>query len=177
MHYFAVLARTLGGRGAGGPGAGRDLAATPQAGAAVERAERTGLPAASEPYVALRDVASTDDPQPQTVALVQRVIERRTGALRGYLQLTVRVQDFFGDTMLQPARDLLDVSLAAYAGTELRTIAAIHRGDGRADLHHTAEVQVADRKWRTRVAADSGTLVGAGTSTTACSSAGSRSRS
>ncbi|WP_433613586.1 PAS domain S-box protein [Dactylosporangium sp. CA-139114] len=163
VHYFAVLARPLDVRRTGGPGPGRDLAATPQAGAAVERAGKTGLPAASEPYVALRDASSSADPQPQTVALVQRVVERRTGALRGYLQLTVRVQDFFGDTMLQPARELLDVSLAAYAGTELRTIAVLRRPSGRvADLRRTVDVQVADRQWRLRVAADSGALVGAG---------------
>ncbi|MER7275213.1 PAS domain S-box protein [Dactylosporangium sp. NPDC000244] len=163
VHYFAVLARPLDVRRPGGPGPGRDLAATPQVGAAVERAEKSGLPAASEPYVALRDASSSADPQPQTVALVQRVVERRTGALRGYLQLTVRVQDFFGDTMLQPVRELLDVSLAAYAGTELRTIAVIRRSSDRvADLRRTVDVQVADRQWRLRVATDSGALVGAG---------------
>ncbi|WP_432985740.1 PAS domain S-box protein [Dactylosporangium sp. CA-233914] len=161
-HYFAVLTRTLDARQPAGPGPGRDLAAVPQAGAAVERAEKTGLPAASEPYVALRDADSTADPQPQTVGFVQRVVERRTGALRGYLQLTVRVQDFFSDTMLQPARELPDVSLAAYVGTELRTIAAIRRhATHDDDLRRTVDVRVADRQWHLRVATDGRSLAGA----------------
>ncbi|MER7009235.1 PAS domain S-box protein [Dactylosporangium sp. NPDC000555] len=169
-HYFAVISRGLATAATGppsvpgpGPGSGRDLAAVPQAAAAVERTRTTGLPAASEPYVQLRDAASAADPQPQTVALVQRVVERGTGALRGYLQLTVRVQDLFGDTMRQPARELLDVSLAAFAGTELRTIAAIHHGDPRgAGLRRNVDVRVADRQWQLRVAADGRALAGAG---------------
>ncbi|GAA3448310.1 hypothetical protein GCM10018962_01430 [Dactylosporangium matsuzakiense] len=161
-HYFAVLGRALDVRQPGGERAGRDLAAVAQVDDAVLRAERTGLPAASEPYVALRDGASVAQPQPQTVALVQRVVEQKTGALRGYLQLTVRVQDFFGDTMLQPARELPNVALTAYAGTELRTIAALARRAPRgSDLRRTAEVQVADKQWQLRVAIDSGRLVGA----------------
>ncbi|MFI5906638.1 PAS domain S-box protein [Dactylosporangium sp. NPDC051541] len=161
-HYFAMLVRSLDVRQPGGDRAGRDLAGIPQAADAVARAERSGLPAASEPYVALRDAASSASPQPQTVALVQRVVEHKTGALRGYLQLTVRVQDFFGDTMLQPARELPDVTLAAYAGTELRTIAALARRAPRgSDLRRTADVQVADKQWQLRVATGSGVLVGA----------------
>ncbi|WP_433056465.1 PAS domain S-box protein [Dactylosporangium sp. CS-033363] len=161
VHYFAVLSRGLDAKNA--LPAGRDLVGVPQVGAAIDRAERTGLPAASEPYVALRDAGSSAEPQPQTVALVQRVVERRTGALRGYLQLTVRVQDFFGDTLRQPVRDLLDVGLAAYAGSELRTIATIRsRGERGTDLHRTVEVQVADRQWQLRVTAGSGALAGAG---------------
>jgi PAS domain S-box-containing protein len=96
------------------------------------------------------------------VAFVQRVMDGGTGALRGFVQLTVRVQDFFADTMLQPARELLDVSLAASAGSELRTIATVQgRAGGGADLRRTAQVRVADRQWQLRTAADSDVLTGA----------------
>ncbi|MEV6925962.1 PAS domain S-box protein [Dactylosporangium sp. NPDC051485] len=161
-HYFTVLTRHLDSRSPAGPGAGRDVAAIPQVGSAMERAADTGLPSTSEPYVQLSDADRPAGEQPQTVTLAQRVLDRTSGAVRGFLQLTVRVQDFFGDTMLQPARELLDVSLAAYAGTELRTIAAIRRRDpGDAGLRRAVEVQVGDRRWRLRVATDEDALVGA----------------
>ncbi|MGI5247263.1 PAS domain S-box protein [Dactylosporangium sp. CA-139066] len=161
-HLFVVVGRDLAGSPAPGPGPGRDLAAVPQAESAVVRAGKTGLPAASEPYVQLRDADGPADAQPQTVALVQRVVEPGTGALRGYLQLTVRVPDFFADTMLQPARELLDISLVADAGSERRTIAAIHRRDATGPaLRRSVEVQVADRQWRLWVATDGRALAGA----------------
>ncbi|GAA2367544.1 PAS domain S-box protein [Dactylosporangium salmoneum] len=161
-HYFTVLTRHLDSRSPSGPGAGRDVAAIPQVGSAIERAADTGLPSTSEPYVQLSDADRPAGEQPQTVTLAQRVRDRSSGAVRGFLQLTVRVQDFFGDTMLQPAPELLDVSLAAYAGTELRMIAGIHRSDpSDPDLRRSVEVQVGDRQWRLRVATDEGALVGA----------------
>jgi PAS domain S-box-containing protein len=154
--------RNLDGSPAADPGPGRDLAAIPQAASAVVRTDKTGLPAASEPYVQLRDAGRSADMQRQTVALVQRVVDRANGELRGYLQLTVRVPEFFADTMLQPARELLEVSLVADAGTQVRTIASIHRRDASdPDLRRTVEVQVADRQWQLRVATDGRALAGA----------------
>ncbi|MFC5003405.1 PAS domain S-box protein [Dactylosporangium cerinum] len=164
-HYFTVLQRTLGegaGTGASVGDVGQDLTGSAEASAALERAGRIGLPAISDPYVLPRDTGLPPGDRQQSVALLQRVLDRVTGELRGFVQMAVRMQDFFTDTMLQPSRELLDVTLSALDGSEWQLMARMERHDaGPGDLRRTVLVQVADQQWQLAAGTDGTALIGA----------------
>jgi PAS domain S-box-containing protein len=162
-HYFTVLQRTLDeSAGTGTGGAGQDLTTSPAATSALERAQRIGLPAASDPYVLVRDADQPAQRQQQSVVLLQRVLDRVTGEVRGYVEMAVRMQDFFTDTMLQPSRELLDVTLSALRDNGWRPMAHIERKNvGAGDLRRSVIVQVADQQWRLTVVTDGTALMGA----------------
>lgn len=160
-HYFTVLQRSLE-DGAVDGGVGQDLAAAPKATAALERAQRIGLPAISDPYVLLRDTGLPPQRQQQSVVLMQRVLARDTGELRGFVEMAVRMQDFFTDTMLQPSRELQHVTLSAVEDNAWRPVARIERrGAGPDDLRRTVLVQVADQQWQLAAGTDGTALIGA----------------
>ncbi|MFC4043301.1 PAS domain S-box protein [Dactylosporangium siamense] len=166
-HYFTVLQRTLGegagpGAGADAGDVGQDLTGSAEASAALERAGRIGLPAISDPYVLPRDTGLPPQDRQQSVVLLQRVVDRVTGELRGFVQMTVRMQDFFVDTMLQPSRELLDVTLSALDGSGWQPMARMERHDaGAGDLRRTVLVQVADQQWQLAAGTDGTALIGA----------------
>ncbi|MDG6104936.1 PAS domain S-box protein [Dactylosporangium aurantiacum] len=160
-HYFTVLQRPLTDDASGG-GVGQDLTSAPAATVALERAQRVGLPAVSDPYVLLRDAGLPPQRRQRSVVLLQRVLARDTGELRGFVEMAVRMQDFFTDTMLQPSRELPDVTLSAVEGAAWRPMARLERpGAGAGDLHRTVLVQVADQQWQLAAGTDGSALIGA----------------
>ncbi|GGM32446.1 PAS domain S-box protein [Dactylosporangium sucinum] len=153
-HYFAVLQRLLDAQPSP-VGTGLDLTATPEAATALGKAQKLGLPALSLPYVPA-------GAQERSVLLVQRVLDQATGAVHGFVAMTVHLQAFFGETVPQPSRELLDITLLASDGTGFRPAARIARSDGRAgDLHRSVTAQIGDQQWRLDVSADGDALVGA----------------
>ena len=162
QHYFAVLQRTLDSSATSADAQGLDLTGSGEAVRAVQKAERVGLPTISQPYVLLRDAALPAAERQQAVVLVQRVLDRNSGTLRGFVEMTVRMQDFFTDTMLQPSRELLDVTLSAVDGIDLRPVARIERRAAAAEsLQRSVIVQIADQQWQLHAATTSAALVGA----------------
>ncbi|MEV0131976.1 PAS domain S-box protein [Dactylosporangium sp. NPDC050688] len=160
-HYFTVLQRPLTGD-AVDDAVGQDLTSAPAATAALERAQRVGLPAISDPYVLLRDAGLPAQRQQQAVVLLQRVLARDTGELRGFVEMAVRMQDFFTDTMLQPSRELQHVTLSAVEDNAWRPMARLERrGAGPGDLRRTVLVQVADQQWQLAAGTDGTALIGA----------------
>ncbi|MEV4509867.1 PAS domain S-box protein [Dactylosporangium sp. NPDC049525] len=159
--YFTVLQRTLD-EGGAGTGVGQDLTTSAEAASALERAQRVGLPAISDPYVLPRDAGLPAPRQQQSVVLLQRVLDRDTGEVLGFVEMAVRMQDFFTGTMLQPSRELLDVTLSAIEDNGWRSIAHIERQDvGAGDLRRSVIVQVADQQWQLTVGTDGTALIGA----------------
>ncbi|WP_344503783.1 PAS domain S-box protein [Dactylosporangium maewongense] len=159
-HYFTVLQRNLAQDTS--DGVGQDLTTAPEAAWALERALRIGLPAISGPYLLPRDADLPEQERQHSVVLLQRVVDQVTGELRGFVELTVRMQAFFTDTMLQPSRELVDVTLSAIEDNAWVPMARISRQHvGGPDLRRSVIVQVADQQWRLMVVTDSEALMGA----------------
>ncbi|GAA2589875.1 hypothetical protein GCM10010399_19970 [Dactylosporangium fulvum] len=144
-HYFPVLRRTIDATAAGAAPPGTDLGASSQVTGAVERAERVGLPAVSQPFA--------EGGEERPVVMLQRVLDRSDGALRGFVAMTVHLPAFFAGTMPEPSGELRAMTLGVLDGSGLRPVARIDGTTGGDDLRRSVAVQVADQRWQLDVVA------------------------
>ncbi|MEV6634494.1 ATP-binding protein [Actinoplanes sp. NPDC051470] len=159
-HYFSVFNRTLHG-GTPSP-AGRDVAASPEATAALVEARRTGRPTVSDTYVLLRDRGLPARQQQLSFVFVAPVYTpASTPVFQGWMVLGLRGQDFLGGVLSTASQNQLDGELLATNGDGRRVRVAVYTARGTRDLVREATFPVANRQWTLITGADSGFLPGA----------------
>ncbi len=157
-HYYSIFARTLDGDGP--QLTGLDVAAVPEASAALRAARSGGGPAVSDTYVLLRDRLQPGLRRQLSFVLAAPV---RTpgGRFRGWIVLGLHGQDFLGAVLGAASQNQLDGQLLAVGSDGRRVVVATVRAPGRPTLHRETVVTVADRTWILQTAADSAYLPGA----------------
>ena len=159
-HYFSIFNRTLHGRIPGPPGL--DVAASPEATAALVEARRTGRPTVSDTYVLLRDRGLPARQQQLSFVFVAPVYTPAdTPVFQGWMVLGLRGQDFLGGVLSTASQNQLDGELLATNGDGRRVRVAVYTARGTRDLVREATFPVANRQWTLITGADSGFLPGA----------------
>lgn len=154
-HRFIVLSRSIDGAPSS---SGRDLAAAPEADAALTAAQRTSRVVTSRTYRLLKDAAVPPQHQQLSFVLVAPVYATSPGApdlgrFRGWLAMGVRGQDFLNEAIGAAARDTVAVTLADTGTTDPLPVArwqprAGADPDGRV---RTVTVAVPQRTWQLTV--------------------------
>ena len=159
-HLFSIFTRTL---DSGEPQRnGIDVAASPEATAALNEARRTGQPTVSDTYVLLRDRGLPARRQQLSFVFVAPVYTPgATPQFRGWMVLGVHGQDFLGAVLSTVSQNQLDGELLATNGDGRRVRVAAYVARGAGDLRRQATFPVANRQWTLVTGADSAYLPGA----------------
>ena len=155
-HLFVVLSRTIDGSR---PSAGQDLAASPQAAAALGRARESHQVAASAGYRLLQDAGVPAEEQQVGFVLAAPVYSTSpaaadAGRFRGWMVMALRGGDFLRDAVGRIAGESVAVTLAERSGgivtpvARRLPVAAVDRGSA----GRTVPVVVPQRTWQVTVA-------------------------
>ncbi|SHM51780.1 sensor histidine kinase [Cryptosporangium aurantiacum] len=151
-HYFAVLDRRWGGTT---PQVGLDLAAAPEAVAALEAARVSGDLVVTDAHVLLPDRNLPAARRQTSVALVAPIYRSTTATRRfvGWVHLALHGRDFLETTLRDASQGLAGISLTA-TGTGGRTArlgtVALRDDDGSAVVR-TARLAVGRQAWQLRL--------------------------
>jgi signal transduction histidine kinase/CHASE1-domain containing sensor protein len=162
-HMFAIFVNSLDASPAAAPG--RDLTTTsvPLADA-LDRARRSGRYTVTDTYVLYKDRKLPAAQRQYSFAVVAPVYRlpaagARRGVFTGWTVLVLRGRDFVSSSLRDITTEGFTAALYAdnLSGGEVEVVppAAV----GRADLHRSVRVDVADRHWTLRTEADSAQLL------------------
>ncbi|WP_307834463.1 ATP-binding protein [Paractinoplanes lichenicola] len=159
-HYFTIFTRTL--NAAGRPMNGLDIAAAPEAAAALDDSRRVGLPSVSDTYVLLRDRNLPAAEQQRSFVFAAPVWTRANHPeFRGWVVLGLRGQDFLSGVLATVSQGQLDGELLATGRDGARPVVAGYTVPGSPDLRRSVDLVVADRGWTLITRADASHLPGA----------------
>ncbi len=159
-HYFSIFTRPLTARGR--PMNGIDVAAAPEAAAALTDARRIGQPSVSDAYVLLRDRNLPAAQQQRSFVFAAPIWTRaNVPEFRGWLVLGLRGKDFLTGMLETASQGQLGGVLLATNRDGGRPAVAEYTVPGRANLERTADLVVADRGWTLITRAEAAHLPGA----------------
>ncbi|MGK5681935.1 sensor histidine kinase [Actinoplanes sp. URMC 104] len=159
-HYFSIFTRTL--HAAGPQLNGLDVAAAPEAAAALDDARRIGWPSVSDAYVLLRDRDLPAEEQQRSFVFAAPIQTRTHDPdFKGWLVLGLRGEDFLSGVLATVSQGQLDGKLLATNRDGRRPAVAEYDVPGDADLERSVDLSVADRQWTLVTRADSSHLPGA----------------
>ncbi|MCY1138470.1 ATP-binding protein [Actinoplanes sp. Pm04-4] len=159
-HFFSIYTRQLAAQGR--PMNGLDVAAAPEAAAALTDARRIGQPSVSDAYVLLRDRNLPAAQQQRSFVFAAPIwTKANTPQFRGWLVLGLRGQDFLTGMLRTVSQNQLDGALLATNRDGRTPVVAEYTVPGRTDLDRTADLVVADRGWTLITRADASHLPGA----------------
>ncbi|MCO8271226.1 ATP-binding protein [Actinoplanes sp. TRM 88003] len=159
-HFFSIFTRPLTAQGR--PMNGLDIAAAPEAAAALVDARRIGQPSVSDAYVLLRDRNLPAAEQQRSFVFAAPIWTRaNVPEFRGWLVLGLRGGDFLSGMLETVSQNQLDGVLLATNRDGGRPVVAEYTVPGRTDLERTVDLVVADRGWRLITRADASHLPGA----------------
>ncbi|WP_250002635.1 ATP-binding protein [Actinoplanes sp. M2I2] len=153
-HYFSIFTRPL--NVAGPQMNGLDVAAAPEAAAALRESRRIGQPSVSDTYVLLRDRNLPAAQQQRSFIFAAPIWTRASHPeFRGWMVLGLRGEDFLRGMLATVSQGQLDGRLLATNRDGGRPVVAEYAVPGRTDLRRETDFIVADRKWAlvTRAAA------------------------
>jgi PAS domain S-box-containing protein len=158
-HYFGIMRQQLDDKTTTAV-LGGDANTLPEPVDALVRARRVDEPAISDPYVLVRDRTLPAARQQLSFVLAQPVYAQTDGSFRGWLVMSLRGQDFTGQTLEAGSTGFRTLSLNVTQGGTTRTVASLAGRGRRDDLHRSVQVPVADKTWRLAATADAGVLRG-----------------
>ena len=159
-HYFSIFTRLL--NSTGPPMTGIDLAAAPEAAAALNDARRISQPSLSDSYVLLRDRNLPAARQQLSFVFVAPIWTRSAYPdFRGWIVLGLRGQDFLNGVLATVSQGQLDATLLATDRDGARPTVAGYDVAGDADLERRTDFTVADREWTLVTRAEADRLLGA----------------
>ncbi len=150
-HAFVVFQHAFDG---GQPVTGRDLAQSPQAFEALQRARGTATFAVGAAHVQLRDRLVPTDRQQMSFALAAPVFGRPgtadAGTVHGWVAMVLRGDDFLRRTLQAEARNALEVQLVDPTGDRVMTIASVSGGTRMESsaLYRERTLLVGQHTWR-----------------------------
>ncbi|WP_250037916.1 ATP-binding protein [Paractinoplanes maris] len=159
-HYFSIFTRPL--NVAGPQMNGLDVAAAPEAAAALKDSRRIGQPSVSDTYILLRDRNLPAAQQQRSFVFAAPIWTRASyPQFRGWLVLGLRGTDFLKGMLATVSQGQLDGELLATNRDGARTVVAGYTVPGDTDLRRSVDFVVADRKWTLITRADAARLPGA----------------
>ncbi len=159
-HFFTIFTRPL--NRAGPQMNGLDVAAAPEAAAALEDSRSISQPSVSDTYVLLRDRNLPVAQQQLSFVFAAPIWTRASyPEFRGWILLGLRGEDFLSGVLATVGQGQLDGQLLATNRDGQRPVVADYTVPGRADLHRSVDFVVADREWTLVTRADASHLPGA----------------
>jgi PAS domain S-box-containing protein len=165
LHLFSVLQRPVS-EGMLAP-AGLDLAASPQATAALRRARDLSTVTVSQPYELLADRNLPAGERQMSFVLTVPVLapgpDSTPGTFRGWLIMAMHGDDFVSGTLHQTAQGEVHAALLAEgAGGWIQVAGDASAVTGDAHIHRTTQIGIADQHWQLQTGAHRAALPGAG---------------
>ena len=159
-HYFSIFTRPL--NKAGPQMNGLDVAAAPEAAAALLDSRETGEPSVSDAYVLLRDRRLPVAEQQRSFIFAAPVWTRADRPeFRGWIVLGLRGRDFLEGVLATVGQGQLDGALLATNRDGGRPVVAQYTVPGDTDLRRSVDLEIADRQWTLLTSAEASRLPGA----------------